>query len=291
MSVSTSQQMARYFNEFSTQEVTFTKDVIRATMLNPKQVFLKILGYQFPCIIYSASLVGAKVIVNLHEGLKEVLKKSNNACSLRFNFLQRDKADPLSFFVSGKISGVTPYGEQKPELHFMNIQYTQRPPDDLIEIVGGLLEANVNAKRRKEERVVITNDSLKKLGIGGKNAVVIVDGIPRKCILRDLSFSGAKVIILGVAKFLVNKQATLKLELLDPVETVQIKGTILRFEEVEGRTDIAAYAMKFEDDGVPMEYKMRMNNFLRGQRKTQISKGPAAGSQEAGGMRRRRLRR
>ncbi len=289
MSVSTSQQIARYFNEFSTNEVTFTKDVIRATMLHPKQVFLKILGYQFPCIVYSASLVGAKVIVNFHEGLKEVLKKSNNACSLRFSFLQRDKPDPLAFFVSGKITGVTPYGEQKPDLHFMNIQYTQRPPDDLIEIIGGLLEANVNAKRRKEERIVITNDSLRKLGIGGKGAVVVVDGIPRKCILRDLSFSGAKVIILGVAKFLVNKAAILKLDLLDPAETVQIPGKILRFEEVEGRSDIAAYAMKFEDEQVPMEYKMRLNNYIRGMRKPPINKG--GGSQEAGGMRRRRFRR
>jgi Tfp pilus assembly protein PilZ len=289
MSVSTSQQIARYFNEFSTNEVTFTKDVIRATMLHPKQVFLKILGYQFPCIVYSASLVGAKIIVNFHEGLKEVLKKSNNACSLRFSFLQRDKPDPLSFFVSGKITGVTPYGEQKPDLHFLNIQYTQRPPDDLIEIIGGLLEANVNAKRRKEERIVITNDSLRKLGIGGKGAVVVVDGIPRKCILRDLSFSGAKVIILGVAKFLVNKAAFLKLDLLDPAETVQIPGKILRFEEVEGRSDIAAYAMKFEDEQVPMEYKMRLNNYIRGMRKSPISKG--GGSQEAGGMRRRRFRR
>ncbi|MFW6337786.1 MAG: PilZN3 domain-containing protein [Alkalispirochaetaceae bacterium] len=291
MSVSTSQQIARYFNEFSTNEVTFTKDVIRATMLHPKQVFLKILGYQFPCIVYSASLVGAKVIVNFHEGLKEVLKKSNNACSLRFSFLQRDKPDPLSFFVSGKITGVTPYGEQKPDLQFVNIQYTQRPPDDLIEIIGGLLEANVNAKRRKEERIVITNDSLNKLGIGGKGAVVVVDGIPRKCILRDLSFSGAKVIILGVAKFIVNKDATLRLDLLDPVETVQLPGKILRFEEVEGRSDIAAYAVKFEEDQIPMEYKMRLNNYLRGMRKPPISKGGAGGSQESGGMRRRRFRR
>ena len=285
MSVSTSQQIARYFNEFSTQEVTFTKDVIRATMLQPKQVFLKISGYQFPCIIYSASLIGAKVIVNFHEGFKEILKKSNNACSLRFSFQQRDKSDPLTFFVSGKVSGLTPYGEQKPELQFMNIQYTQRPPDDLIEIIGALLEANVNAKRRKEERVVVTNDSIRKLGLKGKGAVVLVDGIPRKGILRDISFSGAKVIILGVAKFLVNKQAILRLDLLDPAEQVQLPGQILRFEAVEGRNDIAAYAIKFEDEQVPMEYKMRLNQYLRALRKSPISKGPGAGA--VGGGRRR----
>ena len=284
MSVSTSQQIARFFDEFSSQEVTFTKDVIRATMLYPKQVFLKILGYQFPCIIYSSSLVSAKVIVNFHEGLKETLRKSNNLCSLRFSFIQRDKPDPLSFFVSGKVTGITPYGEKKPELHFLSIQYTQRPPDDLIEVLGGLLEANINSKRRKEERIIVTNDTVRKLGLAGKGGVVVVDGIPRKCILRDVSFSGAKVIILGVAKFIVDKAATLKIEILEPSEVVEVPGKIIRFESVEGRSDIAAFAMRFDEDKVPMEYKMRLNNYLRGVRKAPTSKdAPASAPDRKGG--------
>lgn len=285
MSVSTSQQIARYFDDFSSQEVTFTKDVIRATMLYPKQVFLKVLGHQFPCIIYSASLVGAKIIVNLQDGLKASLKKSNSMVSLRFSFLQRDKTDPLTFFVSGKVAGITPYGEQKPDLHFINIQYTQRPPDDLIEILGGLLEANVNAKRRSEERVVVTTDTVKKLGFAGKGAVVIVEGIPRKCLLRDISFSGAKVIILGVAKFIVNKKATLRIDLLDPQESVSVPGEILRFEAVEGREDIAAFAMKFEEENIPIEYKLRLNRVVRGAKKSAAGRPDQQGNASSGGRR------
>lgn len=277
MSVSTSQQIARFYNDFSTNEVTFTKDVIRATLLHTKQVFLKILGFQYPCIIYSSSLVGAKVMVNLHDGLKEALRKSNNVCSLRFSFMQRDNSDPISFFVSAKVQGMTPYGEQKPQLHFLNLQYTQRPPDDLIEVIGSLLEANANAKRRKEERIVITNETLSKLGIATKGSVVIVDGIPRKGLLRDVSFSGAKVIIMGVAKFIVNKPAVLKLELQEPRQTLQIEGEVVRFEGVEGRHDIAAFAIKFKEEAVPMEYKVRLSSFFRNSKKSQITKGTPGG--------------
>ncbi|MFP4330080.1 MAG: PilZN3 domain-containing protein [Alkalispirochaetaceae bacterium] len=277
MSVSTSQQIARFFNDFSTNEVTFTKDVIRATLLHTKQVFLKILGFQYPCIVYSSSLVGAKVIVNLHDGLRQALAKSNNLCSLRFSFLQRDNSDPISFFVSARINGMTPYGEQKPQLHFLNLQYTQRPPDDLIEVIGSLLEANANAKRRKEERIVITADTLTKLGIASKGSVVIVDGIPRKGLLRDVSFSGAKVIIMGVAKFIVNKPAVLRLELQEPRQTLEIAGEVVRFEGVEGRNDIAAFALKFNEETVPMEYKVRLSSYFRQGRRAPITKQPPPG--------------
>src|SRR6056297_2776710 len=128
MAISTSQQIARYYQQYSDVDVTFTKDVIKATLLNPKQVYLKCTGYQWPIVVYSASMTGAKVIANMKTSLSEAVKKSNNMVSLRLSFLQRDKADPLSFFVGAKIAGYTPYGQEKPELYFLTLTYTQRPP-------------------------------------------------------------------------------------------------------------------------------------------------------------------
>ncbi|MFO8063195.1 MAG: PilZN3 domain-containing protein, partial [Spirochaetia bacterium] len=132
MAISTSQQIARYYQQYSNVEVTFTKDVIKATLLHPKQEFLKCTGYQWPIVLYSASMTSAKVVANMNASLSEAVKKANSAVSLRLSFLQRDKTDPLSFFVAAKISGFTPYGQEKPELYFLTLTYTQRPPDDLI---------------------------------------------------------------------------------------------------------------------------------------------------------------
>ncbi|TVR59481.1 MAG: PilZ domain-containing protein [Spirochaetaceae bacterium] len=267
MPVTTSQQIAQYYEHFRTIDVTFTKEVIGVTLLNPKQVFIKCLGYQWPCIVYSSSMEGARIITNLKTSLKDALQKSNNHISLRFSFFDREKVDPLAFFVPARILGITPYNKEKPELVFLAVQFTQRPPDDLIGTLGELLEANVNSKKRKEERIVVTVESLKKMGIASKNSHILIDGVPRKCILRDVSFSGARFIVFGVAKFIVNKQAILHLPLEDPDDTVDLQGTIIRYEPVEGRSDIGAYAMQFVEDEIPVQFKMRINQLFRGSKK------------------------
>lgn len=262
MAISTSQQITRYYQQYSQVEVTFTKDVIKATLLYPKQVYLKCMGYQWPIVVYSASMTGAKVIANLKGSLAEAIRKANSMVSLRLSFLQRDKTDPLSFFVGAKITGYTPYGQEKPDLYFLTLSYTQRPPDDLIEVLGRLIDANTSSTRRKEERIPITADSARAMGLDHKEGKVYIDGVPRRCIVRDLSFGGAKVVILGVAKFLVNKPATLRLTLTETDEEVDVEATVLRFEAVEGRNDIAAIALQFEAEKTPMKYKLMISGFL-----------------------------
>lgn len=267
MPVSTSQQISRFYDQFSNVEVTFTKEVTQAILLYPKQVYLRCLGHQWPCIIYSSSLVGAKIIANITGSLNETVRKANNLVSLRFSFLQKDKPDPLSFFVSAKVTGFTPYGKNKPDLGFMTLAYTQRPPDDLIEILGQLLEANLVAQKRKEERIVITVQSAAIMGIDPKECRLTIDGVPRKCIIRDLSFGGAKVILMGLAKFLVNKPAVLRLAIVEKGGNLDIPGKVIRFDPVEGRSDIAAFALQYDEDKVPLDYKVRMNNLMKANKK------------------------
>jgi hypothetical protein len=267
MPVSTSQQISRYYDQFSNIEVTFTKEVTQAILLYPKQVYLRCLGYQWPCIVYSSSLVGARIITNITGSLNETVRKANNLVSLRFSFLQKDKPDPLSFFVSAKVTGYTPYGKNKPDLSFMSLAYTQRPPDDLIEILGELLEANVLSQKRREERVVLTVQTAAIMGIDPKECRLTIDGVPRKCIIRDLSFGGAKVILLGLAKFLVNKSAELRLPLTENQGALVIPGKVVRFDPVEGRSDIAAFALQYDEEKVPLDYKVRMNNLIKANKK------------------------
>ena len=263
MPVTTSQQIAGYYSQFQNVEVTFNKEVTQAIHLNTRQVFIKCLGHQWPCIIYSTSLSEAKVIVKTGGSFNETVRKANNLVSLRYCFAKRDKGDPLAFFVPARISGYTAYDKQRKDLSFATLSYTQRPPDDLIEIIGQLLEAGLNSRKRSEERVTMTADTTAKLGLRAKEATIEIAGVPRRCIVRDVSFSGAKVIVLGIAKYLVDKPALLHVELVDPQEKLQIPGTVVRFEPVEGRTDIAAFALRFDADKVPIAYKMRLSNLLK----------------------------
>lgn len=268
MALVTSQQISRYYKIYKNIDVTFTKQVIEATGLQTKQVFLKCLGQQLPCIIYSTSMSGAKVVASVSDKYFELFRKANNVVSLRFSFKQADKTDPVLFFVGAKISGFNPYNPDKPNLNYISLAYTQRPPDDLIEILGLLLDANINAKKRKEERILITPDAIRKLGIKSKEIQILIDNVPRMGILRDISFSGAKFIIVGVAKFLLEKQASLKIELEDKQRALILKGKIIRYEPVEGRKDLAALVTLYDENSVPIEYKMRLNDYLTHLRKT-----------------------
>ena len=262
MSITTSQQIAKWYELYRTIDVTFTKEIIKATGFEPRHVYLKCVGEQWPCVIYSTSFAAAKVVASSKAALLEKIKQANNLLSLRFSFQTEEKGDPVSFFITGKATGFAPYSQSGGDLQFMTIEYTQRPPDDLIEIMGKLLEANINSSRRRDDRILLTPDSMRRIGLISKNSVIFVQGVPRKCIVRDLSFYGAKIIIVGLARFLVNKECLLRLELDDPRENLDIKGTIVRNEDVEGRKDLAAVAIHFDEGSVPLSYKMHINEYL-----------------------------
>ncbi|MCF7939782.1 MAG: PilZ domain-containing protein [Spirochaetales bacterium] len=262
MAIITSQQINILFDTYKDTEITFNREVIRATGLVQKQIFLKFSGYQVPCIIYSVSMTSAKIVANLAPGVFEQIREAKNLVSLRFAFHEDDKANPLLFFVASRVTGYNTYNKDNPNLNFVNLEFTQRPADDLISILGLILEAKANSKKRSEDRIVITVDSLKKIGLSDKTGQLFIQSVPRNCIIRDLSFSGAKLILAGVAKFILNKKGVLHLTTTEK-GVLKIPGTVIRNEDVEGRKDLAAIALKFEEDKVPIEYKLLINDYLK----------------------------
>lgn len=262
MPLLTAQQISKYYELFSAIDVTFTKEVIQAIGLVAKQIFLKYLGLQVPCVIYSSSMIGAKIVANVKSDLFTEIRTTNNVVALRYCVADAETTNPVSFYVTSRIVGYTPYASDSPELNFVTLSFTQRPPDDLIGTLGQLIEANTNAARRKEERIAVTAESLRKLGLLTKDAIVLVQGVPRKCIVRDLSFSGAKLIVTGIGKFLLEKEVVLRLELEDRRRVIELKGKIVRYDAVEGRRDIAALAVLFDEKEVPLEFKMHINDYL-----------------------------
>jgi hypothetical protein len=261
MSVLTSQKITTYYERYKAIEVTFTKEIIQVTGLITPQVYLKCVGDFWPCVVYSSSFQGAKVVANIKSGLVSKLQQANNLASLRFSFKNADSGTPVTFFVSTRSVGYAPYGGSK-DVAMFTLQFTQRPPDDLIEIMGRLLDANVNSAKRKEERILLTTESLRKLKLSSKDTAVFIQGVPRRCILRDLSFSGAKIIMMGVAKFLVNREASLRIDFDDPRADFLLKGKFIRSEPVEGRKELIALAMLFDEATISMGYKMRINDYI-----------------------------
>ena len=260
MGVLTSQKINSYYELFKAIEVTFSKEILKVTGLVTNQIYLKCVGDFWPCVIFSSSFQGAKVVANVKSGILQKLERANNMASLRFCFKNADTVNPVTFFVNAKSVGHSPYGGSE-DMALFHLQFTQRPPDDLIEIMGRILDANVNSTKRREERIVITLDTLRKLRLL-KESAIFIQGLPRHCILRDISFSSAKIIMMGVAKFLVQKDAILRLDFDDPKESFLLKGKFLRSEVVEGRKELVSLVLLFDVNYVPMGYKVRMNEYL-----------------------------
>jgi hypothetical protein len=260
MAILTSQKIAEYYEKYKTIAVTFSKEIIQVTGLIANQVYLKCVGDFWPCVVFSSSFQSVKVVVNIKSGILQKLERANNMISLRFCFKQADKGNPVAFFVNAKSTGYTPYGNSN-DMALFTLQFTQRPPDDLIEIMGRILDANVNSTKRREERIPVTPESIRKLNLG-KESSILIEGVPRHCIVRDISFSGIKIIMMGVAKFLVNKDAVLRMDFEDPRESFLLKGKFIRSEVVEGRKELCSLVILFDESLIPMGYKIRINDYL-----------------------------
>jgi hypothetical protein len=259
MGVMTSQKIASFYDRFKEVEVTFTKEIIQVTGLITQEVCLKCGGDFWPCILYSASFQGAKVVASIKSAFLQKLEEANNSASLRFCFRSQD-GNPVTFFVTTRSLGYAPYGKSE-DVAMFTLQYAQRPPDDLIEVMGRLLDANFNFAKRREDRIIITADSQRRLKVLAKECAVFIEGVPRHCILRDVSFSGSKLIMMGVAKFLVDKEVALRIDFDEPRESFLIRGKFIRSEIVEGRKDLVALAIQFTENLVPMGYKIRINEY------------------------------
>ena len=267
LSIATNQLINNYYDLYREDEIVFTKDILRSLHLDPRQVYVKCAGAQWPCIINSTSFQMAKIIIGTAGGaFQQITKKDAPPVSLRYCFIEQDN-QPLIFFVSCRVSDVTPYMNSK-DLAVITLTFTQRPPDDLIFKLGTLLAANDSFVKRSEERILINESTIRKLGLDKKESIAYIQNVPRRCILWNISFSGAKIIIMGIAKFIEGKDILIRLTFSEPNETIDMKGTIVSASNVEGRTDLIQAGIKFDANQVPLAYKIRINEYLTANRKS-----------------------
>jgi len=261
MGLVTSQKISTYYDRFKDISVTFTKEILQVTGLLTQQVHIKCGNDFWPCVVYSASFENAKIVANVKTGLLTKLQATNNFVNLRFCFRPPGETNTVTFFVAARILASAPYGNSQ-DVNMFTLQFSNRPPDDFIEIMGRVLDANVNSAKRKDIRIPLTQDNMRNLNILSTESSISIQGVPRRCILRDLSFSGSKIIMMGVAKFLLDKEATLRIDFNDPREVFVIKGKFVRAENVEGKKEMVALGLNFDEAAVPMGYKIRLNEMI-----------------------------
>ena len=284
MSVTTSHHISRYYDYYRDKEIVFTKANLKSLRIDPRQIYLKSNGGQWPCIINSSSLQQAKVIVGTSSGIYTTINKDRTApVSIRYCFFDQNN-EPIQFSVNCNVLEIKPF-QGSSELAMVTLTFTQRPPDDLIIRIGEFIEVNENFQNRKEERIAINENSLRLLSIPKEESYIFIAGVPRKCILKDLSFGGAKAMLVGIPKFLENKAVDLRLFFIDTNEKISLQGIIKNSDFLPGRKDISIVHIEFIPDEIPMTYKFHINSYITSYQKqliqNQINNKAAAEKAEA----------
>jgi hypothetical protein len=86
MPLLTTQQLNRLYDAFRDTEVTFNRQVIAASGLMPADIHLKIADQHLPCVLYSCSLRGARVIADVGDKTIAPHLRVNSMLSLRLSF-------------------------------------------------------------------------------------------------------------------------------------------------------------------------------------------------------------
>ena len=269
MSVATSHHISRYYDYYRDKEIVFTKANLKSLRIDPRQIYLKSNGGQWPCIINSSSLQQAKVIIGTSSGIFTTVQKNRSApISIRYCFFDQNN-EPIQFSVNCTVIDIKPFQDSN-ELALVTLSFTQRPPDDLILRIGEFIEVNENFQNRKEERIAINDNSLRLLNIPKEESYIFIAGVPRKCILKDISFGGAKAMLVGIPKFLENKAVDLRLFFIDTNEKISLPGVIKNSDFLPGRKDISIVHIEFIPDEIPMTYKFHINSYITSYQKQLI---------------------
>ena len=260
----TAQHLTHLYQAYADDEVTFNSQVISASGLLPADIHLKIADAHVPAVLYACSMKSAKVIAELMADSVAGLSRTDNLVSLRLAFRPKDEPAPVTFFVGSRVESRSEYDPRKPHVQLLTLGFTQRPADALIGILGALLEVNSNATRRRDERIIITPESMKKIGLESRESCVAIEGAPRRCIVRDLSFGGAKILVTGMAQPRPEKKVLLKLNRCEMRDDTVLDGSIVRVEDVEGRDDVVALSIQFTSEP-PISYKQKINGYFSAQ--------------------------
>lgn len=270
MSVATSLKTSQYYDYYRDKEVIFTKSNIKYLKLDPREIYIKCNGGHWPCIINSSSLQQAKIIIGTSCGVFEILRtKKDVNISLRYGFYEQN--EKFQFFVTCNVVNIEKY-QEKNDLAMLTLAFNQRPPDDLILKLGEFIEVNENFKYQNKQKILINQENIRLLSIPKEETYVYIQNVPRKCILKDISFGSATLLLVGIPKFLEKKEVELRILFTDTNEQVALKGIIENADFMSGRKDISVVEVVYIQDQIPMNYKFHINNYITSSSKKRIQK-------------------
>lgn len=244
-----------YYEKYKDEIITFNYKLIDSIGLKPDKISLKCGTSSFPCILYSSSMNEARILAKLPNSFFNLLDEFRNRVSLRFTFHSGYQKD-ISFFVVSKMRSYSKYECNESDCYFLSIDFSDKPPRDLILILGGHIDTQVAIQKRMEERIVITSDNDKSLGIKIMENFLFIAGHGKKCILAEISIKSAKILICGSDnEFEAGTHAMLLMKAKGLESMGEMVGEISRSELINEDEGLYSVIIIFNDDMVPPMYK------------------------------------
>lgn len=263
MRTATRSQINRYYKLYPDSDVIFNTRVIRFLGLVTKNVYLKNRLEITPCVIYSASMLGARVIADLSPGFFSSVKLDSNIASLHFSFQTFSRPHPASFFITGRIEGYSQYKNDVDKNYYLiSLTYIKRPSDEYLGMLGRIIESNTNAQKWRDVRITALPRAMREIDLDSSDTIIELESKPRKCIIRNRSFSGAKVTVEEEARKIVRKDVVLYIPFGDQKELIKINGTAVRFDDIDDSVDLVGLSIVYNEQTIPLAYTVNLNEYL-----------------------------
>jgi len=251
------------YQEYLETELTYSKEVALGLGVLPAESSLKWSGDLFPCVVHSCSFRAAKVLVRLTASQWRAMERGTKLTTLTLTFVQPKTSKRELFQFNGNLQVLQQHGSGEGEVSvLLGVVFSHRPSEGFLQAHGSYLNLKKEANQRREDRISLSPEARELLGLSSLNTSISVELIDRKCLLRELSYNGARVILTGVAPFLLDKPFVIDIPFAGR-PPLQIPGNVLRAEAVESHRGLAVLALNYHEDRVPIDYLRALQKGLK----------------------------
>ncbi|WP_434246481.1 PilZN3 domain-containing protein [Borreliella burgdorferi] len=258
-----SRKIREYRNKYGDKEVKLSAEV--NTFLSISNIVsITTDFYSAFGMIYSISMDSIKILFK-EDGILYALNENKNLCSMQIKKNSDSNNNNLDFFpdLSLNLLSVYSYFLGDKECNLLKFEFSTSIPEEILIKVGKLLEFKFGQNQRIHERIVVNKNSIRRLKIDFDKVFIDFNGLKHKCIVKDLSYGGALVIV----SFDYSSSDRDEIDLIFSFELmgreIFIKGQSRNISTIGLSNEKGiALGIAFDEGNIPLEYTMIIYNYL-----------------------------
>ncbi len=245
--------------EQDNEDILFTRGVLSYLNLAPKNIMLSCGPYRFVAVLQVANFQRIQFVTPDSGLLEEALEKYDNIVSIRFVFANK-KEQPLN--VPGVFDKMLPYPPNK-KYKLAAVKLDAPLPERYEQIISSILEIERRARDRLEPRIRLASNDRDYFGLDTSQTLISIGGAAQRCYLRDLSASGANIIILDNHLPRMEDDVYLILHLNNQFYPVEMESHIMKADWYDESKQLIQIVLRFVPENVPVSYYTFLDKIVK----------------------------